>query len=128
MSKSQPDERPAAWVGHIALRVPDVKASKVFFMQLGMRDVEPDLEIAILELRGGTHLLLLPSAEEIASDAVASFDIMLDDLDGAHQTLSERGHEPSAIEDGTIHRSFQVEEPGGHTITINSSHASGRPV
>jgi hypothetical protein len=35
---------------------------------------------------------------------------------------------PSEIRRGHIHDSFEVAGPGGWTFTINSSHASGKPV
>ena len=49
---TQSDRRPSVWVGHIILQVKDVAASKAFLMKLGMRDVEPQASVGILELRG----------------------------------------------------------------------------
>jgi catechol-2,3-dioxygenase len=41
-----PNLRPTLWVGHIALGVPDTQASKRFFIELGLRDVEPIARLA----------------------------------------------------------------------------------
>jgi catechol 2,3-dioxygenase-like lactoylglutathione lyase family enzyme len=116
------------WIGHTLLAVPDVEASKTFFLKLGLRHVETTDTVAILELRGGTHLILVPAKKPAAPGAAAAFDLMVDDLDATHAALMAAGLAPSAIEAGTIHRAFTVMEPGGHRITINSSHVSGRPV
>ncbi len=42
--------------------------------------------------------------------------------------VTEAGLSPSDIEEGRIHIWFTVHDPSGHTITVNSSHASGLPV
>ncbi|HTK97369.1 MAG TPA: rhodanese-like domain-containing protein [Pseudomonadales bacterium] len=120
------DERPPVWIGHALLAVPDVAASGAFFERLGLRLIEAHERVAILELRGGTHLILVPA--DSPTKARASFDLMVDDVDATHAALTQAGLGPSPIEDGDIHRSFTIVEPGGHSITINSSHASGLPV
>ncbi len=126
-SDSNPkDERPPVWIGHALLAVPDIAASRAFFERLGLRLIEAHERVAILELRGGTHLILVPADKP--TKARAPFDLMVDDVDATHVALKQAGCEPSRIEEGDIHRSFTVVEPGGHSITINSSHVSGLPV
>jgi len=122
------DARPSMWIGHALLAVADVAASSAFFLKLGLRHVETTDTVAILELRGGTHLILVPAKTPVAPGADAPFDLMVDDLEVTHAALSAADLAPSAIESGAIHRSFTVTEPGGHRITINSSHVSGAPV
>ena len=60
--------------------------------------------------------------------ARAPFDLMVDDIDASHAALTTAGLQPSAIEAGDIHRSFTITEPGGHLITVNSTHVTGLPV
>ncbi len=126
--KGAADGRPAMAVGHVVLNVADIAASHAFFLQLGLRNVAITERVAILELRGGTHLILLPAHGPTAAGAEASFDLMVDDVDSTHAGLIGAGIEVSELEEGDIHRSFVVTEPGGHRITINSSHVGALPV
>lgn len=128
MTNPNEDLRPSLWVGHIVLGVADPKASKEFFLSLGLRDVEPEAPIGILELRGGTHLLLLPSADPVEPGAAAPFDLMVDDIEVYRELLVSRGYAPSEIASRDFHRSLTVDEPGGHRVTINSSHVGDQPV
>lgn len=120
------DERPAVWVGHITLPTPDVAATREFMVELGMRPIAQGDDFAVLELRGGTHLVVLAAPEPAPGPAY--FDLMVDDLEATHARLRSRGLGPSPIEAGRIHRSFEVVAPSGHTIVFNSSHVSDRPV
>jgi len=122
------DGRPPVWIGHAALFVPDIAASKDFFVRIGLRLVEAHENVVVMELRGGTHLILLPANKPVEAQARAPFDLMVDDLDATHAAYAAAGLNPSAIVDGDIHRMFTVVEPGGHRITINSTHATGLPV
>ncbi len=136
MRKPKVDARPPMWIGHVALAVADVAASAEFFQRIGLRLVESAETFAIFELRGGTHLILLPTAGRETTGAQASteaqakatFDLMVDDLDATHASFVTLGLAPSDIEAGDIHRSFTITEPGGHVITVNSSHVTGQPV
>jgi rhodanese-related sulfurtransferase/catechol 2,3-dioxygenase-like lactoylglutathione lyase family enzyme len=122
------DARPPVWIGHALLAVPDIAASSTFFERLGLRLVEAHDRVAILELRGGTHLILVPSDKSTKAHARAPFDLMVDDVDATHAALTAAGLEPSALADGDIHRSFTITEPGGHSITVNSTHVGELPV
>ena len=128
MRKPTKDERPALSVGHVLLAVPDVAASRDFFVTLGLRHVETTARVAILELRGGTHLILVPAPEPAPKDKMAPFDLMVDDLDAAHAAFTAAGLAPSAIVQREEHRAFTVTEPGGHRVPIQSSHVTELPV
>jgi catechol 2,3-dioxygenase-like lactoylglutathione lyase family enzyme len=121
------DPRPTMWVGHVVLAVPDVQKTKEFLLTLGLRDAEPAASIGIVELRGGTHILVLPGAP-VSAGTEAPFDLMVEDLEAFHARLESEGFKPSAIESSPHHRYFLLHEPGGHAITVNSSHLSGLPV
>jgi hypothetical protein len=95
-------------------------------VQLGMRPIAEGEDFAVLELRGGTHLVLLPASEPASGSA--GFDLMVDHLEVTHARLQALGLVPSEIRSGRIHRSFTVTSPSGHTITFNSSHVSDKPV
>jgi catechol 2,3-dioxygenase-like lactoylglutathione lyase family enzyme len=120
------DDRPGVWVGHVALPTPDIPKTRDFMVRLGMRPIAEGDSFAVLELRGGTHLVLT-AVDEPASGS-AYFDLMVDDLDAAHAGCREQGFAPSKIEAGRIHRSFSVDAPSGHSIKFNSSHVSDQPV
>jgi len=122
------DGRPPVWIGHAALFVPDIAASKDFFVKIGLRLVEAHERVVVMELRGGTHLILLPANKPVEAQARAPFDLMVDDLDAAQAAYAAAGLNPSAIVDGDIHRMFTIVEPGGHRITVNSTHVTGLPV
>jgi catechol 2,3-dioxygenase-like lactoylglutathione lyase family enzyme len=120
------DERPRVWVGHVTLPTPDLPTTREFMVQLGMRPIAQGDDFAVLELRGGTHLVLLPAAEPGSGSAY--FDLMVDDLEATHERLERLGLAPSEIRVGPIHRSFTVQSPSGHAVTFNSSHVSDEPV
>jgi catechol 2,3-dioxygenase-like lactoylglutathione lyase family enzyme len=113
-------ERPGLWVGHIALRTADLDASEAFMRDLGMRAIFHGDDVSVLELRGGTHLVLLRDTH--APPEEAGFDLMVEDLRATRQGLLKRGVDVSDIETGRIHDSFQAVEPGGSRITFNSTH------
>ncbi len=125
---TQSDQRPSVWVGHIVLNVGNVEASKAFFLKLGMRDVAPEASIGVLELRGGTHLVILPTDDPVAENSTAGFDLMVEDIEVAHASYLEMGIDPSPMTSSKIHTSFEISEPGGHRITVNSTHVSDHPV
>jgi catechol 2,3-dioxygenase-like lactoylglutathione lyase family enzyme len=113
-------------VGHISLTTDRLDESHQFMLALGMRSIARGDDFAVLELRAGTHLVLV-RRDEITADA-APFDLMVEDLHATHARFSELGLQPSEISEGRIHRSFTVRDPGGLTITFNSSHVSDQPV
>ena len=119
------DSRPAVAVGHIQLHVNDIAAEFEFFVRHGMREILHRSDFGILELRGGTHLILRKAEDLVESGTRAPFDLMVDDVDNAHQGYVNDGWETSAIERGNIHDSFTVTSPTGYLIPVNSSHVAG---
>jgi catechol 2,3-dioxygenase-like lactoylglutathione lyase family enzyme len=121
------DERPALWVGHVVLATHDVLRSSAFYLDLGLRQVhEPRASdgIAELEMRGGTHLVLVLDPDARTDGRGAPFDLMADDLDALHDKIEAGGSEVSAIERGA-HASFTFRDPDGYIVTVNDSHVSG---
>jgi catechol 2,3-dioxygenase-like lactoylglutathione lyase family enzyme len=119
------DERPAVWIGHAVLHVSDLARSAEFWREIGTREIERSDDVAILELRGGTHLILVPGAEPDEAAPELPFDLMVDDLDTTHARWHAQGLDPTPIEHGGIHSAFSVRDPDGHLVTVNSSHVVG---
>ena len=92
-----------------------------------MREILERPDFAILELRGGTHLILSKSEEAIQPGRRAPFDLMVDDVDAVHPALrrGRRGcHPHSSAAQSTD--SFWITGPSGYRIPVNSSHVEGR--
>ena len=119
------DQRPTFAIGHMRLAVEDVPSAYGFFVRHGMRGILERDTFAILELRGGTHLILNETETPIADGERAPFDLMVDDIDAAYRSFVDDGVEATAIERGNIHDSFAVTGPSGYSIPINSSHVAG---
>ena len=114
------------WIGHVAMHTDRVAETSEFMQLVGMRLMFSDDGIAVLEMRGGTHLVL---TNDPASQLIkGSFDLMVEDLDATHAQFTELGLAPGEIERGQIHDCFAVREPGGTNITFNSSHVGDLPV
>jgi len=120
------DPRPPVWVGHITLTTRSLGESRAFVEKLGMRHIAHGEDFAVYELRAGTHLVLL--LRDDLAPGPAPFDLMVEDLDATRARLAAEGLEPGEIQDGRIHRSFEVRDPSGHVITFNDSHVSDQPV
>jgi len=128
MRKPETDARPPMWIGHSVLAVKDVQKTHAFFQKLGLRDVFAGDKFAIMELRGGTHLIVEEADAPIERGAEAPFDLMVDDVDACHAQLIAAGLKPTKVKPGRIHSWFTIREPGGHKITVNSSHVGELPV
>lgn len=124
----EPNTRPPVAIGHVRMMVRDVPQATAFFLKLGLRYVHHSETFAVLELRGGTHLVLRATAEAIASGTNAPFDLMVDDIVATRQAYIELGLTASEIEQGRVHSSFILTGPDGYQITVTSSHTSGRLV
>jgi hypothetical protein len=122
------DERPPVAIGHVRFNVTDVDVASRWLAAVGLRTIVSDNDLAVLELRGGTHLVIRKAERPTEPGAKAPFDLMFDDVDATHRTFDERGLSPSPIQRGRIHDSFEVVGPDGWVFTINSSHASGQPI
>jgi len=125
---SEQDRRPAVGVAHVVLETDRMEETARFVRTIGMRPIFDGPEVSIYEMRGGTHLILMRSAELVPGDA--SFDLMVDDLHATHRRFASLGLDPSPIEarPAIDHEVFTVREPAGHVITFFSSHASREPV
>ncbi len=120
---SEQELRPPVWVGHVLLETDRLAETTEFMRKLGMRPIIQRPEVAVLELRGGTHLVLIAKREVIAGNA--PFDLMVDDLSETHKRFTELGLVPTAIERvSPDHEGFTVKEPAGHVITFYSNHVS----
>jgi hypothetical protein len=122
------DQRPPIWVGHVRLDSERVEDTAAFLAALGMRAIFTGPEMAIFELRGGTHLLVFAKGR-VPGDP-GPFDLMVDDLQAFRTQLVAAGFDPSDVDDipAMHHQRFTVREPGGNVLTFHSSHASGNPV
>jgi hypothetical protein len=87
-----------------------------------MRMVEQNPHVGVLELRGGTHLVLVPGTP---APGGAPFDLMVEDLDATHAAWKADGLDVSPIEHGRIHDAFTVPDPDGYVVTVNSTHVVG---
>ena len=128
MNNNPNDERPGVAVGHVGLKVNDVAEAKQFFVRHGMREILAQDNFAVLELRGGTHLVLRSLDDGESSQDKCNFDLMVDDIDYAHEQFVEDDRQVLGISRGNIHDSFTVDGPSGIEIQVNSSHAGDRVV
>jgi len=122
------DQRPPVAVGHVRLPVNNVGAAARWLETVGLRPIVTRDELAVLELRGGTHVVLRRAEQPVAPGTAAPFDLMVDDVDATHRDYAAKGLSPSEIRRGRIHDSFEVTGPDSWAFTVNSSHASGQPV
>ena len=122
------DQRPPVAVGHVRLPTSDVAGTAQWLVSVGLRPIFQDAELAVLEFRGGTHVVVRKTEEAPKAGATAPFDLMVDDIEAARRDYLSKGLEPSDISRGRIHDSFHVIGPDEYDFTVNSSHAGGRPV
>ena len=129
-------------VGHLVFKVTDLESSCEFYSNLGIPPFAIEEGVAIIELRGGTHLILLevdqPAGEGIAESLTGQFherlseqfDLMikgkgLNELKKYRSELIGRGIAAGEIPDETFfgHHLFCIKDPDGNGITIYTSHA-----
>lgn len=114
------DRRPRFGIGHMVITADDVDTMTDFYTAIGMRLVVNMGRASIVELRGGTHLIIQSGA---AGDA--SLDLIVDDIDETRAVLEAQGAEPTAIQRGNPHDQFIAFDPEGNRLVINSNHAIG---
>ena len=121
---------PPIAIGHVTLRVSDVGPAAGFYRALGLRPILEREELAILELRGGTHLVLFRAKGKPKAGPVRVFDFMVEDIEAAHAAMRSAGVKVTAIDEDRIagHLWFEVTDPDGHVLKVFSSHTGGRPV
>lgn len=122
------DERPRLAVGHVKLEVEDVGDAYAFFVRHGMRDIYRGDNFGVLELRGGTHLVVSPASQAVNPGTEAPFDLMVDDIDAAHGDFTAAGVAATDIRRGRIHDTFHIDGPSGYRFAVTSSHAGDRVV
>ena len=122
------DQRPPVAVDHVWLPATDVAAADRWLQSVGLRPIFADDGLAVLELRGGTHVVVRKADRPPAAGAAATFDLMVDDIEAARRDYTAKGLAPSEISRGRIHDSFRLTGPDGYDFTVTSSHAGGRAV
>jgi hypothetical protein len=122
------DQRPPVAVGHVWLPATDVASAERWLQSVGLRPIFADDGLAVLELRGGTHVVVRKAERPLAAGSAAPFDLMVDDIEAARRDYMAKGLGPSDISRGRIHDSFHVTGPDGYDFTITSSHAGGRAI
>ncbi len=125
---SRPDRRPPVAIGHIEHRVGDVSEAVAWYESLGVRRIFSRRGFAVMEVRGGTHIIMAVAKKKIAAGTPAPFDFIVDDVDAMRKECVRKGMKPARMKRGSIHDSFELTDPSGYSLTILSSHASGRPV
>jgi catechol 2,3-dioxygenase-like lactoylglutathione lyase family enzyme len=123
--KDPTDERPPIWVGHVVLYGSDPPRSGAFYEKLGFRPIAVMDPFAVMELRGGTHLVVRRDANAVGVSA--GFDLMVDDLDGTRDAWQAMGITVSEItkDERALHRLFSITDPDGNTVVVNDTHVVG---
>jgi hypothetical protein len=122
------DRRPPVAVGHVFFAATDVAAAARWFEAVGLRPIASDEDFAVLELRGGTHLVVTRAVRRPRRGAEAPFDLMVDDVDVARRKFIAKGLKASRISRGSIHDEFNLTGPDGYSMAVLSSHAGRRAV
>jgi catechol 2,3-dioxygenase-like lactoylglutathione lyase family enzyme len=122
------NQRPTLAIGHVVLHARDVAASAEFYSGIGLRLIVKRPELAILELRGGTHLLLFQARDTVGP--APAFDLMVDDIAATWASFEKSGIQVTPIREDRIsrHQMFEVTDPSGYLITVLSNHTEGRSV
>lgn len=141
------DLLPAASLAHFVMKVANIEASYQFYIGLGLRAFDTFPGMAIVELRGGTHLLLFKKDDDQSSalqdshvgqrpDFVSEkLDLMIAgltkaDLEIFRAGLIDKGYSPLAIADGALygHHYFSIQDPDGNGVSFYTNHCSNKPV
>jgi len=118
--KGEADQRPRFAIGHISFSAENVGVLRDFYTEIGMRLVVDMGRAVILELRGGTHLVI-----HTGMSGTGSLDLIVDDIDDTWKVLTAAGASPTAIERGHPHDRFSVLDPEGNALVVHSNHAIG---
>ncbi|MHB8529888.1 MAG: VOC family protein [Caulobacteraceae bacterium] len=138
---------PAAALGHFVMKVNDIDTTYQFYTKLGLRPIGIYPDLAIIELRGGTHILIFSRKEELPFSINSSqvgqrgsffdekLDLMIDgrlrsDLEVYRTTLMENGLSVGEISQDQFfgHHYFELVDPDGNGITLYTSHVGDLPV
>jgi catechol 2,3-dioxygenase-like lactoylglutathione lyase family enzyme len=120
--------RPDVAIGHIVMYASEVPASARFYETLGCRPVHASRDMAILELRGGTHLMLF--AGEPTDREQPGFDLMVDELSAYRDRLIAAGIQCTELErhERSGHELFKCDDPDGYRVVVYSNHSECRSV
>lgn len=118
--RRQADPRPLVAIGHVSVTGSDVGRLAGFYQTIGLRKVARLPGVAILELRGGTHLVISKG-----QPGVGTLDLMVDDLNATRSTLAAAGADPSPVKRKGPHQVFTATDPEGNRLLVNSSHVAG---
>ncbi len=123
-------KRPSAAIAHIFMKTPNVKKSLKFYLDLGLRKIWESPHMGIVELLGGTHILIFKQKEKFKKKPKANFDLMVEDFGGFYKLLKKKKLKVSRVQSDkrSGHEMFWVSDPDGRAITIFSSHTEGREV
>ena len=121
---------PPIAIGHVTLLVSDIGLAADFYEALGLRPILQREELAILELRGGTHLVLFRADSRPMAGTAVTFDFMVEDIEATHVAIEKAGVKGTAIGEDHLagHLWFEVTDPDGHVLKVFSSHTGGRAV
>ncbi|MDK4701281.1 VOC family protein [Rhizobium sp. CNPSo 4062] len=138
---------PAAALGHFVMKVENIGASYQFYIGLGLRPFGTFPGLAVVEMRGGTHLLLFQKDDDQVSTLQNShngqrpdfsgekIDLMIAghakaDLEHYRVSLIDKGYSPSTIADSELygHHYFSLQDPDGNGISFYTSHSGDEPV
>lgn len=138
---------PAAALGHFVIKVDDIEASYQFYGKLGLRQCGLYPDLAIIELRGGTHILIFGKTDDPPFSIAASrlgqraaffpeqLDLMIegksrDDLRAYREGLIGKGLSVGEMSQDPFfgHDYFELMDPDGAGITVYSNHTGAAPV
>ena len=113
-------DRPRFAIGHVGLSAADVEQLTKFYVDIGMRPVMTTGRLAIIELLGGTHIVI-----SAGSAGGQQLDLIVDDIDETHGVVTAAGGDPGEIRRGSPHSTFIATDLEGNRLTIHSTHAIG---
>jgi catechol 2,3-dioxygenase-like lactoylglutathione lyase family enzyme len=141
------DSLPAAALAHFVMKVQNIEASRQFYAGLGLRALNTFPGLAIVELRGGTHLLLFQKDDDQSRTLQNShvgqrpefgsekLDLMIAghtkaELELYRTGLIDKGYSPSAIAERALygHHYFTIQDTDGNGVSFYTSHCGDKPV
>ena len=123
---------------HIIMHVQDLDESLKFYQAIGLPDGGHDDDLALFELRGGAHVLLvtrdgaydnLYESSRLGQREGETLDLMIrgrsrEDLEKYRDDVIAAGVSADEIPEQKLygHSYFTLTDPDGHKITIYTSH------
>jgi catechol 2,3-dioxygenase-like lactoylglutathione lyase family enzyme len=141
------DSLPVAALAHFVMKVRNIEATYRFYSGLGLRALDTFPGLAIVELRGGTHLLIFQKDDDQSSALHDShvgqrpdfghekLDLMIAghtkaQLELYRAGLIDKGYSPSPIADAVLygHHYFSMQDPDANGVSFYTSHCGDKPV